>query len=93
MRDPYKIDAELTGSLLKQAVHTVESLAAHVLPKYDHIGIELFNELPEIVKQYPVAAMCTVTHDHSFGELCYIIYRLLTVFGCIHLGDHICVVH
>ena len=93
MGNPDKMDTKLTRTLLKQSVHTVERLAAHVLPQNDHVCVELVHELPKVIQQDLVAAVCAVAHDHLFGEHCNVVNRLLAVLRRILLGDHFRIVH
>ena len=49
VRDPDEVDAVFTRALLEHAVHAVESLAAHMFPENDHVGVELLAVLPQLV--------------------------------------------
>ena len=82
------MNALLPGLLLKLAVHTGQSLAAHVLPENNRVGPELLAELPELVQQNPVAAVSPISHDHILGQPRHIVDGLLLVILGQHPGGH-----
>ena len=88
MDDPDQRNVLFTGTFLEQTVHTVQRFAGHVLPENDHIGVEHFNGLPQLIQQDLVSAVCTVAHDHVLGQPCHVIVRDLTILRCIFFPDH-----
>ena len=101
MGDPNQVDAQLPGLFLELAVHAVQRLAAHVLPENDHVRVEFFAELPQLIQQHLVAAVGPVAHDHVLRQPGHIVNSLLPVLGgvffCQHLGgdhaQHVCQRH
>ena len=87
MADPDEVQPALSGLLLKLAVHTGERLAGHVLPHHYHVGVHSLAQLPKLVAEYLVAAVGAVAHYHVLVEVRHVVIRLLSVFGCILLGD------